>query len=99
MYLTREERISRNQPRLLVYDYAVGGSTVRDVQNQVQKRFIPGAGKKGENALWTGQNSLFCASSFIIHATSINPVAGIWVGINDLAYRETDHSGYVSSPF
>ena len=49
---------SRNA-HLLVYDYAVGGSTVSGVRAQIQRDFIPSVGMKPKWAPWKETNSLF----------------------------------------
>lgn len=46
---------------LLVYDYAVGGHTVREVRWQVQKQFLPLAGKRPAWAPWNAEETLFSA--------------------------------------
>ncbi|OCB85936.1 hypothetical protein A7U60_g7070 [Sanghuangporus baumii] len=55
---------------LLVYDYAVGGHTINGMKSQVEKWFLPHAGKRPSWAPWDSKDSLFVT----------------WVGINDCAY-------------
>jgi len=55
---------------LLVYNYAVSGSTVTNVRMQIESYFYPKVGSKPRPVPWTADNSLFVT----------------WVGINDLAY-------------
>ena len=49
----------REDKKLLVYDYAVGGHTVSGVKHQINNWFLPHAGKKPEWAPWTAGDSLF----------------------------------------
>jgi hypothetical protein len=46
-------------PELLVYDYAVGGATVLDVQRQILNQFLKHVGPKPEWAPWTAEDTLF----------------------------------------
>lgn len=50
---------------LLVYDYAVGGSTVAGVRDQVEKSFLPKLGLKPASAPWNAEDTLFSQSTFI----------------------------------
>ncbi|KAG8983886.1 hypothetical protein FRB94_002247 [Tulasnella sp. JGI-2019a] len=54
---------------LLVYDYAEGGHTVRNVAMQVKDAFLTGAGREDRGNTWKAEDSLFVT----------------WVGINDIA--------------
>ncbi|EMD32721.1 hypothetical protein CERSUDRAFT_118464 [Gelatoporia subvermispora B] len=56
--------------RPIVFDYAVGGSTLPDVRSQIHEEFLPTAGKKPNWASWSAEDSLFVT----------------WVGINDCAF-------------
>jgi len=58
-----------NASSLLVYNYALGGATVEGVVDQVERNFLPKAGKKPLTTPWTERDSLFIT----------------WVGINDIA--------------
>ncbi|CCM04610.1 uncharacterized protein FIBRA_06792 [Fibroporia radiculosa] len=55
---------------VLVYDYAVGGDTVRGVSTQVRAGFLPGAGQKPTWAPWSSTDALFIT----------------WIGINDCGF-------------
>jgi len=57
-------------PDLLVYNYAIGGDTVHDLQGQVKRRFLPHAGQQPVWAPWKSDNTLFVT----------------WIGINDCAF-------------
>ncbi|KAJ3758442.1 hypothetical protein EV360DRAFT_43921 [Lentinula raphanica] len=68
----------QNNP-ILVYDYAVGGSTIDGVKQQIGLFFLAqnGVGNKPDWAPWTSEETLFV----------------IWVGINDCALsRNHDHA-------
>jgi len=56
--------------KLLVYDYAEGGSRVHSVKNQIQVMFKQHTSQKPTWAPWTAQDTLFVT----------------WVGINDAAW-------------
>ncbi|KAG8901466.1 hypothetical protein FRB99_005295 [Tulasnella sp. 403] len=61
--------------KLLVYDYAVGGSRVDGVVTQIHRSFLETVGHKDEDRVpWDESNSLFV----------------IWVGTNDVAYADFD---------
>ena len=55
------------QPPLLVYDYAMGGDTVRGLAVQVRNRFLRGLASKPTTAPWTADDTLFgaCAMSLL----------------------------------
>lgn len=44
---------------LLVYNYAVSGSTVTNVRMQIESYFYPKTGSKPRPVPWTAENSLF----------------------------------------
>ncbi|KAG8902391.1 hypothetical protein FRC01_009594, partial [Tulasnella sp. 417] len=46
----------------LVYNYAVGGHTLKGYEQQILKGFIDGAGREGSEVDWTAENSLFISS-------------------------------------
>lgn len=47
------------RPDLLVYDYAEGGSRVKDLKEQVESQFLPYAAKQPAWAPWGSRDSLF----------------------------------------
>ncbi|KAG8928332.1 hypothetical protein FRC02_007056 [Tulasnella sp. 418] len=57
-----------NHSTLLVYNYARGGSNTKQLVGQVQRDFLPHAGRKPDYASWAAQDSLFIT----------------WIGINDV---------------
>jgi len=68
-HLVASTQKQNKQPPLLVYDYAMGGDTVRGLAIQARKRFLPGLASKPAAAPWTADDTLFV----------------FWVGINDCA--------------
>jgi len=46
-------------PNLLVYDYAMGGSRIYNVKNQVERQFLEHAGKKPDWAPWSAGDTIF----------------------------------------
>ncbi|OCH86251.1 hypothetical protein OBBRIDRAFT_890618 [Obba rivulosa] len=56
--------------RPIVFDYAVGGSTLAGVSHQINRHFLPTAGQKPDWAPWDASDTLFIT----------------WVGINDCAF-------------
>ncbi|TDL20818.1 hypothetical protein BD410DRAFT_790494 [Rickenella mellea] len=58
--------------RLLVYDYAEGGSTIQGVRRQIEREFLPDDGQEAMCAPWDANDTLFVT----------------WVGINDCAYTK-----------
>ena len=54
-YLVTEYSLSP----LLIYNYAVSGSTVTDVRMQIESYFYPKTGSKPRPVPWTAENSLF----------------------------------------
>ena len=88
-YITTKYNQSRT---LLTYDYAVGGSTVKNVRKQIMEDYlsIRGAGHKPWYAPWTASDSLFgkpiyriSFHLFLLTGTWFEPSA-CFVGINDL---------------
>jgi len=85
-HLVASTQKQNKQPPLLVYDYAMGGDTVRGLAIQARKRFLPGLASKPAAAPWTADDTLFgaCAASLASSLLTIrSPV--FWVGINDCA--------------
>lgn len=73
--------------RLLVYDYAQGGHTLKGVRTQIDREFTPHLATKPEWAPWSEADSLFGVLMSLIlsgHVLTIRLVT--WVGINDCAY-------------
>lgn len=60
--------------RLLVYDYAQGGHTLKGVRTQIDREFTPHLATKPEWAPWSEADSLFVT----------------WVGINDCAFTNNE---------
>lgn len=70
--------------RLLVYDYAQGGHTLKGVRTQIDREFTPHLATKPEWAPWSEADSLFVT----------------WVGINDCAFTNNESApGLVDTLF
>jgi len=67
----------RPRPDTLVFDYAVGGSRVHGVRQQIQREFLHEAGTKPKWAPWMPDDSLFVC----------------WVGINDCLFTKHHEPG------
>ncbi|QRW11545.1 carbohydrate esterase family 16 protein [Ceratobasidium sp. AG-Ba] len=63
-YMTR----GLNTSSLIAFDYAISGNNVTGYTNQIQRGFMPAAGRKPASSPWTADNSLFIS----------------WIGINDI---------------
>lgn len=46
----------------VVYNYAVGGHTLKEYAQQILKGFLDGAGTENSGVSWTAENSLFSES-------------------------------------
>jgi len=64
------------EPRLLVYNYAVGGAMTDGVIHQITKRFVPGVAKHPDWAPWKENDTLFI----------------FWIGVNDVCFPLHDTS-------
>ncbi|KAI0798000.1 hypothetical protein C8Q75DRAFT_29356 [Abortiporus biennis] len=62
--------------QILVFDYAVGGSTVSGVKTRIERFFVPKLGNHPTHAPWEGIDTLFIT----------------WVGINDLMFMTKEES-------
>jgi hypothetical protein len=60
-HLVASTQKRNKQPPLLVYDYAMGGDTVRGVAIQVRNRFLRGLASRPTAAPWTADDTLFGA--------------------------------------
>ena len=55
------QKQNKQQPPLLVYDYAMGGDAVRGLAIQARKISLPGLASKPAAAPWTADDTLFGA--------------------------------------
>jgi hypothetical protein len=75
---------SPSASHLLVYDYAIGGSTTSGVEFQINKEFLWGVGKKPDWAPWSGDDTLFGTCSIYNIYANAKSIEVTWVGVNDV---------------